>query len=60
MPPQQRRQRADLGDFVVMFAMPSSRATRKTSLDIAAFYDILDLVKQPVQSRSDNPALGAL
>lgn len=63
LPPQRkRRQRTDLSDFVVMHAMPmhSSEARRKTSLEIADYYEILDLVKQQIQRRFDNPVLGAL
>jgi hypothetical protein len=62
LPQRKRRQRADLSDFVVMQAMPmySSAARRKTSLDIAEYYEIIDLVKQQIHSRFDNPALGAL
>lgn len=61
-PKRKRRQRADLSDFVVMQAMPmySSAARRNSSLDIAEYYEILDLVKEQIQSRFDNPALGAL
>ena len=33
---------------------------RKTSLDIAEYYEILDLVQQQIHSGFDNPALGAL
>jgi hypothetical protein len=63
LPPKRKcRQRADLSDFVVMQALPiySSAARRKASLEIAEYYEILDLVDQQIRSRFDNPALGAL
>ena len=62
LPPQcKRRQRADHNDFVVMQAMPMFIGDKtQISLDIAEYFEILDLVKQQFQSRFDNPAFGAL
>jgi hypothetical protein len=62
--PSQRKRRvpADLGDFVVMHAMPifSSTARRSTTLKLDEYYEILDLVKQQIDSRFDNPVLGTI
>jgi hypothetical protein len=63
-PKRKRRQGTDLSvfDFVVMQAMPiySSVVRRKTSLDIVEYHNILGFIQQQIQSRFDNPALGAL
>lgn len=62
--PSQRKRRppADLSNFVVMHAMPifSSTARRSATLTLAEYYEILDMAKQEIDARFDNPVLGTL
>jgi hypothetical protein len=62
--PSQRKRRppANLSNFVVMHAMPifSSTARRSATLTLAEYYEILDMAKQEIDARFDNPVLGTL
>ena len=61
-PKRKRRLPAEFNDSVILHAMPiwSTEERHNTHLQINEYYEMLDIIKDQISNRFDNPAFGAL